>query len=84
MWLFEKLPGKKWITLGLSMVCGLLICYAFGTAWFIYVYTNTKEPVGILTALSWCVFPFIIPDMIKIALALALTSRLRKLIPFRT
>ena len=84
MWLFEKLPGKKWITLGISMVCGLLICYAFGTAWFIYVYTNTKEPVGILTALSWCVFPFIIPDMIKIALALALTSRLRKLIPFRT
>ena len=84
MWLFEKLPGKKWITLGISMVCGLIICYAFGTAWFIYVYTNTKEPVGILTALSWCVFPFIIPDMIKIALSLALTSRLRKLIPFRT
>ncbi len=84
MWLFEKLPGKKLITLGISMVCGLIICYAFGTAWFIYVYTNTKEPVGILTALSWCVFPFIIPDMIKIALALALTSRLRKLIPFRT
>ncbi len=84
MWLFEKLPGKKLITLGISMACGLIICYAFGTAWFIYVYTNTKEPVGILTALSWCVFPFIIPDMIKIALALALTSRLRKLIPFRT
>ena len=84
MWLFEKSFGKKMIPLAISMVCGLIICYAFGTAWFIYVYTNTKEPVGILTALSWCVFPFIIPDMIKIALALALTSRLRKLIPFRT
>ena len=84
MWLIEKLAGKKMIPLGISMVCGLLVCYAFGTAWFIYVYTNTKEPVGFLTALSWCVFPFIIPDIIKIALALALTSRLRKLIPFRT
>ncbi|MBO4609200.1 MAG: biotin transporter BioY [Lachnospiraceae bacterium] len=84
MWLFEKLMGKKMIPLGLSMVCGLLICYAFGNAWFICVYTNTKEPVGIMTALSWCVFPFIIPDIVKIALALTLTSRLRKLIPFRT
>lgn len=84
MWLFEKVPGKKMILLGISMICGLLVCYAFGTAWFILVYTNTKEPVGIMTALSWCVFPFIIPDMVKIALALALTSRLRKLITFRT
>ena len=81
MWLFEKLMGKKMIPLGLSMVCGLLICYAFGTAWFICVYTNTKEPVGIMTALSWCVFPFLIPDTLKIALALFLTGRLRRYIP---
>jgi len=86
MWLFEKIfknfKGKKWIPLGISMVLGLIVCYAFGTAWFITVYTNTKEPAGILTALSWCVFPFIIPDMIKIALALMLTDRLKRFIPF--
>jgi len=88
MWLFEVLlkngSAKKIIPLGISMVMGLIVCYAFGTAWFMTVYTNTKEPIGIVTALSWCVFPFIIPDIVKIALALALTSRLRKLIPFRT
>ena len=84
MWLFERFFGKGTRSLAISMALGLVVCYAFGTAWFILVYTNTKEPVGIMTALSWCVFPFIIPDMVKIALALALTSRLRKLITFRT
>lgn len=86
MWLFEFLfknsKTKKIIPIGISMAAGLIVCYAFGTAWFMTVYTNTKEPVGILTALSWCVFPFIIPDVIKIALALLLSSRLKKAIRF--
>lgn len=83
---FEKISVKgkvkKMILLGISMVAGLIVCYAFGTAWFMTVYTNTKEPIGIATALSWCVIPFIIPDIIKIALALTLTSRLKRFIPF--
>lgn len=65
----------------ISMVLGLLVCYIFGTAWFVTVYTNTKEPIGIMTALGWCVFPFIIPDLIKIALALVLTIRLKSFVP---
>ena len=64
-----------------GMAVGLIVCYTFGTAWFVTVYTNTKEPIGILTALSWCVFPFIIPDIIKIILALVLSRRLRRYIP---
>jgi biotin transport system substrate-specific component len=44
------------------------------------VYTRDTGSVGILTALSWCVFPFIIPDAIKIALAAVLTRRIRPLI----
>ena len=83
--LFEILlkdKAKKMIPLGISMVLGLIVCYAFGTAWFMVVYTNTKEPIGFLAALSLCVFPFIIPDIIKIALALTLTSRLIRYIPF--
>lgn len=74
--IFRKMAGPA-----ISMILGLIVCYIFGTAWFVIVYTNTKEPIGILTALGWCVFPFIIPDLIKIALALALTLRLRKFVP---
>ena len=80
--LLLKEKAKKIIPLGIAMVVGLIICYVFGTAWFMIVYTNTKEPIGLITALSWCVFPFIIPDIVKITLALTLTSRLKKYIPF--
>ena len=74
--IFRKMAGPA-----ISMILGLIVCYIFGTAWFVIVYTNTKEPIGILTALGWCVFPFVIPDLIKIALALVLTLRLRKFVP---
>lgn len=74
--IFSKMTGPA-----ISMVLGLIVCYIFGTAWFVIVYTNTKEPVGIMTALGWCVFPFIIPDLIKIALALVLTLRLKGFVP---
>lgn len=76
--LSETLFGnKKWQQL-VYMLVGLVICYAFGTAWFIIVYGRSAEPVGVMTALGWCVFPFIIPDLIKIGLAWTLAPRIRK------
>lgn len=72
--------GKKIPVLAIAMVIGILICYVFGTVWFVSVYTKTKEPVGIMTALSWCVFPYLIPDAVKIALAVFLTKRLDRFI----
>ena len=78
MWAMEKLPGKKSIMQIVSMVVGLVVCYAFGTAWFMVVYGKANGPVGLVTALGWCVFPFIIPDFIKIALAYVLSRKLRK------
>lgn len=83
MWLMERLLGKKLWVLGLSMVLGLLVCYAFGTAWFIRVYANTTGPVGLATALGWCVLPFVVPDLVKIALALTLSRRLAAAIKLR-
>ena len=69
--IFRKMAGPA-----ISMILGLIVCYIFGTAWFVIVYTNTKEPIGILTALGWCVFPYLLPDAVKIALARILTVRL--------
>lgn len=77
MWLAEKLFGRSTRILALSMIAGLIVCYAFGTAWFVTVYTRTNEAVGIMTALGWCVFPYIIPDAVKITVALILCRRLR-------
>lgn len=78
MWTLERFLGGKLWGLGLSMVLGLLVCYAFGTAWFMVVYPMGGESVTLWTALTWCVFPYVVFDLIKIALALTLTSQLRR------
>ena len=77
MWAMEKIPGNQTLVTSASMVLGLLACYAFGTVWFVVVYARTIGPVGLWTALGWCVFPYIVPDLAKMALALALRKRLR-------
>ena len=79
-WFFTNLIGKKkWISF-LFMIIGLLICYAFGTVWFMYVYTKNTGTVGVISALSWCVFPFIIPDIIKIFLAFFVSKKVKRYI----
>lgn len=80
MWAFEKVPGNKTLVTVLSMVLGLIGCYAFGTVWFVLVYARSTSPVGIWTALGWCVFPYILPDLVKMALVLMLRRRLRSAI----
>ena len=67
----------------ISMAAGVLVCYAFGTAWFMAVYARTTGPVGLLTALGWCVFPYLIPDAAKILLAVWLTRRLHPVLSRR-
>lgn len=78
MWAMEKALGRSVPVLAVSMVLGLIVCYAFGTAWFYFAFTGTKGAVTLMTVLGWCVIPFIIPDLLKIACALLLTVRLRK------
>ncbi len=72
--------GKKTPVLVVSMALGILLCYAFGTAWFIRVYNRGSGTIGILAALSLCVFPYLVPDGIKIALAALLVKRLEPLV----
>ena len=80
MWGMEAMLGKKsWVLIS-SMLLGLIVCYAFGTAWFMLVYAKTSGAIGIMTALSWCVFPFLIPDLIKMGVAFLLAKRIANLI----
>lgn len=80
MWGMERIPGSRTVVLAVSMVLGLLVCYAFGTAWFLLVYARTTGPVGVWTAVGWCVAPYVVPDLMKLALALVLRRRLRRAI----
>lgn len=78
MWLMERAFGRKVWAQAVSMVLGMLAYYAVGTVWFMFVYMRTTGPVGLMTVLGWCVFPFIIPDIVKLILALSLGNTLRK------
>ncbi|MCR5768479.1 MAG: biotin transporter BioY [Lachnospiraceae bacterium] len=60
-----------------ASILGLAACYAFGTVWFVIVYSQTKSAITFGAALSLCVLPFIIPDAIKMALAIILSARVR-------
>ena len=55
------------------MFLSLIICYAFGTAWFMFITGNTLP-----TSLAACVFPFIIPDLLKLITAFFLSKALKK------
>ena len=82
-WLIVGLLGKKLWTEIFAMILGLGMLYSFGTAWFMIVYTQTSGTVGLMTVLAWCVIPFIIPDLVKLGLALTLARRLSSNLNFR-
>lgn len=84
MWAMERCLGssKTWV-LAVSMVVGLAACYAFGTAWFMAVYARSTGPIGLATALGWCVIPFVLPDLAKVGLALVLCRRLAAAVKLR-
>ena len=82
-WLLEKLvfarlmtSQKKRIIFGFvnSFIFELLM-YTVGVIWFMTVYAAQTGPVGLVTVLGWCVIPFIIPDLVKIAAAVIISSR---------
>ena len=67
-WLLEKWSRPA------AMVAGILVCYACGTIWYM-TYTG-----GALAAvLAQTVLPYLIPDALKLVLALRLTKRLKKI-----
>ena len=62
----------------LLCVLGLAVCYLLGTVWFIYVYRATD---GWGKALLLTVVPYLLPDALKIALAVVVAKALRKALP---
>lgn len=74
VWLLEKFctcPWKKCI----SMVLGLVACYTFGSLWYGFFYARQSS---IWAAFLYCVLPFVIPDLLKISLALLVGHRVKK------
>ena len=66
-WLLQKKLGQL-----PALLLGLLLCYGCGTAWFYWMYGGSLWAV-----LMNCVIPYLIPDGIKLLLAVTVRKRLR-------
>ena len=72
-WLFTTVFGDKLYIRLISMILGMLVCYGCGTAWYLYLYGGNFWAI-----MATCVLPYLIPDGVKIALAISLAERLKR------
>lgn len=61
----------------LAMVCGTLLCYFFGTIWFLAVMNGTYT---VAQAFLVCVMPYLIFDTIKILAAAAVALPIKRIL----
>lgn len=73
--LSRKFFGMKILPLAVSMALGVMVCYAFGTAWFCII-----SEITFGKALTVCVLPYIPFDALKIAAAVFIARRTYKFI----
>lgn len=63
----------KFFIYPVGMICGTVICYITGTLWYCFY-----AKCGVVTALSVCVVPFVLFDVVKIAAASIVAYNTRK------
>ena len=73
-------PVRTWIFGMLGFLVFEVVMYIVGVIWFMTVYAAQTGPIGLTTVMSLCVFPFIIPDIVKMAVAVLIGERASKLI----
>ncbi len=72
--------NSTWLKV-LTLMLGLMICYFIGTLWFAAFFTSGTTKDTLLQICITCVFPFIIPDLIKIFFAVFLSGVIKKALP---
>ena len=82
------LPVFSGFTGGIGCLAGATGGYIVGfllsalVVWAVEALTRSRK-TWVLTALGWCVFPYVVPDLVKIALALIIRKRLSAAIRIR-
>ncbi len=78
--LFEKFIIKSNIINVASLIIGLFACYFCGVVWFANIYSATAGVNDYFYALTVCVIPYIIPDLLKLSLALIISKSLKRVV----
>ena len=72
--LFIRRAKRFWTLAACGCLLALVVCYAGGTAWYMFV-TGTRK-IG--AAMLVCVYPFVIGDVLKMVAACCLTYLVRR------
>ena len=77
-WLLEALLGTSlWVRI-VSMVAGMLVCYAIGTLWYVNFTLHELSLKSFLAGMNVCVAPFIIPDAIKLTASAFVSQKIKR------
>lgn len=74
---FENKAGESRIKKAAVLSAGLVLCYAAGTVWFMTVY-NGYDGRNALSVIALCVLPYIVPDALKMTLAIYADKYVKK------
>lgn len=77
---FESFANKGKLQQYIILFCGLLVCYLIGTIWFIFISTINNTNYNFWYVITVCVLPYIIPDILKLLLAVFLANKLKPII----
>jgi biotin transport system substrate-specific component len=80
-YLAERGFDRRYLTSVLAMLVGLLVIYTAGVTWLgLFARTTTSTPPGMSAAFLTGVYPFVIPDLIKLAVAAGFVPALWRLL----
>lgn len=74
--LLSRKLAKGFLSSAVCCLPGLIICYASGLLWYVFVYGSGNFKSAFLV----CVLPFIVPDVIKIILAATVSRRVAHIV----
>ncbi len=78
-WALERFIKNDY-TESLVLAAGLAVCYLFGTIWFSHVMSAKGNDFTFIQSLMICVVPYLIPDLLKLALSQILAKQIVSII----
>jgi len=80
-YLAERGFDRRYVTSVLAMLAGLGVIFAAGVLWLgLFARSGTGSPIGLRAALAAGLYPFILPDLIKLLAAASLVPALWRLV----
>ena len=79
-YLAERGFDRRYVTSVLAMVAGLAVIYLCGAVWLAFFAQTAGGAVGLRAALSGGVYPFLVPDLLKVILAAGIVPGLWRIV----